>query len=163
MRVRDAEEGDLPAILNIYNEVIATSTAVFSETPVTLENRRAWRASRLAAGYRVLVADAGGEVAGFGALGPFRVGDGYRPTVEHSLHVREDRRGLGVGAALLQALVASARADGRRAMIAGMDAANTASIGLHARAEFERAALLPGVAEKWGRRLDLLLMRRELI
>lgn len=162
MQLRDSVEADLPGILSIYNAVIATSTAVFAEAPVTLENRRAWRAGRLEAGHPVLVAEEDGEVVGFGCLGPFRVGTGYGSTVEHSVHVREDRRGRGVGAGLLEALIERAVAAGRRDMIAGMDAGNAASIRLHERFGFERAALLPDVAEKWGRRLDLLFMRRRL-
>jgi len=160
--VRDAEEADLPAILLIYNAVIATTTAVFSETPVTLENRRAWRSARLEGGYPVLVAADAGEEVGFGALGPFRVGDGYRATAETSVHVREDRRGAGVGRAILTELIARAQASGRRDLIAGVDAANAASVRLHEALGFERAALLPGVAEKWGRPLDLLFLRKRL-
>ncbi|MDP8915858.1 MAG: N-acetyltransferase family protein [Pseudomonadota bacterium] len=162
MQIRDSIEADLPGMLAIYNAVIASSTAVFSEAPVTLENRRAWRAARLEAGYPVLSAEEGGEVIGFGALGPFRVGDGYRATVEHSVHVREDRRGRGVGTALLEALIRRAEAQGARDMIAGLDAANAGSIRMHERLGFESAALLPDVAEKWGRRLDLMLMRKRL-
>ena len=162
MRVRDAEEEHLPAILEIYNQVIATTTAVFSEAPVTAENRRAWRAARLEAGYPVLVAEDAGEVVGFAALGPFRLGDGYRPTAETSVHVREDRRGSGVGSALLAELIGRAKAAGLRDLLAGVDAANTGSVRLHEKHGFERAALLPGVAEKWGRPLDLLFLRRRL-
>jgi phosphinothricin acetyltransferase len=160
--IRDAEEADLPAILLIYNEVIAATTAVFSETPVTLENRRAWRAERLAQGFPVLVIEDGGEVAGFGGFGPFRSGDGYRLTVEHSVHVLADRRGRGLGRVLLEALIERALAAGKRDMIAGVEAGNADSIRMHERLGFERAALLPGVAEKWGRPLDLLLLRRRL-
>lgn len=162
MRIRDAEEADLPAVVEIYNEVIATTTAVFSVTPVTLEDRRAWRAERLAQGYPVIVAEDDGMVVGFGSYGPFRTGDAYRPTVEHSVHVRADRRGRGLGRALLQALIGRATAQGRWSTVAGVAAENTASIRMHEQLGFERAALLPGVAEKFGRRLDLLLLRKRL-
>ena len=160
--VRDSTEADLPAMLAIYNQVIADTTAVFSETPLTLENRRAWRVARLAAGHPVLVAEADGEVVGLGALGPFRLGDGYRFAVEDSVHVRADRRSSGVGSALLRALIARAEAAGRRDMIAGVDAANTGSIRLHERLGFARAALMPDLAEKFGRPLDLLFLRKRL-
>jgi phosphinothricin acetyltransferase len=162
MLIRDAVEADLPGLLEIYNGVIATTTAVFSETVVTLENRRAWWAERTGAGYPVLVAEADGEVAGFGALGPFRVGDAYRGTVEDSVHVRPDRRGGGVGSALLSELIGRAETSGRRDMIAGVDAANTASVRLHEKHGFEPAALLPALAVKWGRPMDLLFLRRRL-
>jgi phosphinothricin acetyltransferase len=161
--VRDSTEADLPAMLAIYNQVIAETTAVFSEAPVTLANRREWRASRLAADHPVLVAEQDGQVVGLGALGPFRLGDSYRHTVEDSVHVRADRRGSGVGSVLLRTLIARAQASGRRDMIAGVDAANTGSIRLHERLGFERAALMPAVAEKFGRPLDLLFLRKRLV
>jgi phosphinothricin acetyltransferase len=152
----------LPAILEIYNAVMATTTAVFSETPVTLENRRRWWAERVEQGFPVLVGDEDGEVVGFGSFGPFRAGDGYRPTVEHSVHVRADRRGRGLGGELLQALETRAIAMGKRDMIAGVEAGNAGSIRMHERLGFQRAAMLPDVAEKFGRRLDLLLLRKRL-
>lgn len=162
IEVRNAEEADLPAMLEIYNQVIATTTAVFSETPVTLENRREWRTARLTAGHAVLVAVDGLEVIGFGALGPFRKGDSYRAVVEDSVHVRADRRGAGVGSAVLRELIRRAEAARRRDMIAGVDAANAGSVRLHEKHGFARAAGLPGLAEKWGRPLDLLFLRKRL-
>lgn len=46
MLLRDATQADLPAILAIYNDVIANSNAIYTETPVTLEDRTAWLALR---------------------------------------------------------------------------------------------------------------------
>lgn len=162
MRIRDAEEADLPAVLAIYNEVIAATTAVFSETPATLESRRSWRSQRVGQGFPVLVGEEGGRVVAFGSFGPFRSGDGYRATVEHSVHVRAQDRGRGLGGRLLEALIDRAQAMGKRDMIAGVEAGNLRSIRMHERLGFERAALLPAVAEKFGRPLDLLLLRKRL-
>lgn len=162
MRIRDAEAADLSAVVSIYNEVIATTTAVFSSAPVSLENRRAWRDERLAQGFPVLVGEEDGEVVAFGSFGPFRLGDGYRPTVEHSVHVRAEARGRGLGGLLLEALIGRARALGKRDMIAGVEAGNLGSIRMHERLGFTRAALLPEVAEKFGRPMDLLFLRKRL-
>ena len=63
--VRDAGEADLPAILAIYNDVIATSTAVYSDTPSTLADRQVWWTTRVEQGYPVLVATDGSGVIGF--------------------------------------------------------------------------------------------------
>ena len=56
MQLRDAGEEDLPGILDIYNEVIANSTAIYAEEPVSLEDRLAWFRARRAQNYPVLVA-----------------------------------------------------------------------------------------------------------
>ena len=97
MELRDAAEHDLAGLVAIYNDVIATSTAVYSSTPVTLEDRRQWWRARAATGYPVLVAVDDAGVAGFSTFGDFRAWPGYRFTVEHTVHVRADRRGGGVG------------------------------------------------------------------
>ncbi len=102
MQLRDADDADLPGILAIYNEVIAHSTAVYATEPVTLAERRAWFAARRERGFPVLVAAEDGGVAGFASFGDWRgAWNGYRFTVEHSVHVREDRRGHGVGRRLV--------------------------------------------------------------
>ena len=53
MQLRDAVEEDVPGILGIYNDVIATSTAIYSYVPVTLEDRTQWWRARVAMGYPV--------------------------------------------------------------------------------------------------------------
>jgi phosphinothricin acetyltransferase len=157
--VRDAAEEHLAGILAIYNDVIATSTAVFSDEPVTLSERATWLDGRRASGYPVLVAlGADGAVEGFGSFGDFRTWPGYRTTVEHSVHVRADRRGHGIGTALLEVLIERAAGLGKHAMIAGVDAGNLASLRLHERLGFARVALLPEVARKFDRWLDLILL-----
>jgi len=158
--IGDALEEDLPGLAQIYNEVIATSTAIYSSTAVTLEDRREWWRTRTAAGYPVLVARDAQGVAGFATFGDFRAWPGYRFTVEHSVHVRADGRGRGVGTLLMQALLPRAAALGKHVMIAGVDAANAASIRFHERLGFERCAHLREVGYKFDRWLDLVFLQR---
>lgn len=158
--IAEATAADLEGVLAIYNEVIATSTAVFAYQPVTLEERRQWWRARVAQGYPVLVAYDARGVAGFASFGDFRAWPGYRFTVEHSVHVRADGRGRGIGTALMKALLLRAAALGKHVMIAGLDAGNAASIRFHERLGFERAGLLREVGYKFDRWLDLLFLQR---
>jgi phosphinothricin acetyltransferase len=158
--VRDAEAADLPGLLAIYNEVIANSTAVFSSEQVTLEERELWLRGRREQGYPVLVACDGDEVVAFGSFGDFRTWPGYRHTVEHTVHVRADRRGAGIGSTVVTELVARATALGKHVAIAGVDADNAASIRMHERLGFVRVARLPEVARKFDRWLDLVFLAR---
>lgn len=162
MDIRDAQEADLPGLVAIYNDVIATSTAVYSDVPVTLQDRRQWWQSRIASGYPVLVASEPSGVQGFATFGDFRAWPGYRYTVEHTVHVRADCRGRGVGGALLQALFPRAAVLGKHMMIAGVDAANTASIRFHERHGFERSGNLREVGRKFDRWLDLVFLQRRI-
>ena len=157
--IRDAIESDLPAILAITNEAIANTTAVWNNTPATLEARTAWMRDRQARGFPVLVATDGGKVLGFASFGDFRPFEGYLHTVEHSIYVAPEAQGRGVGKALLEALVGRARALGKHVIVGGIEAGNTASIALHTRAGFVETGRLPEVGRKFGRWLDLVFMQ----
>ena len=160
MILRAAEQADLPGILAIYNEVIASSTAIYSYVPVTLEDRAQWLSARQKQGYPVLVAIESGEVLGFATFGDFRAWPGYRYTVEHSVHIQAAHRGTGIGRRLMQALFPLALALDKHVMIGGIDAANEASIRFHQRLGFEATGRIREVGHKFGRWLDLVFMQR---
>jgi phosphinothricin acetyltransferase len=161
MQVRDAVNTDLPGILEIYNDIIRTSTAVYSVEPVAIDERRAWLDARRERGFPVLVAIDGGEVLGFASFGEWRGSwAGYRYTVEHTVHVRADVRRRGVGRELVEALLPRARDLGKHVMIGGIDAANLDSLLFHKRLGFERVAHFREVGRKFGRWLDLVFMQR---
>lgn len=162
VRIEDAGEADLPAIAAIYNEVLASSTAIFSHLPTTLAERRAWWGARRQQGYPVLVARDASGVAGFASFGDFRAWPGYRFTVEHTVHVRADARGRGAGTALLSALLARAATLGKHVMVGGVDASNAASIRFHERLGFVKAGLLKEVGYKFDRWLDLVFLQRRI-
>lgn len=162
MEIRDAGVEDVAGILAIYNEVMATSTAIYREEPATLEAHAEWFRQRTAAGYPVLVATDAAGVAGFASFGDFRPWPGYRFTVEHSVHVRGDCRGQGIGHALMVPLIARAQAMGKHVMIAGVDAENEASRRFHERLGFEQVAHFREVGFKFGRWLDLMFLQRVL-
>lgn len=162
MLIRPAGEGDLPAILAIYNDAVVNTTAIWNDDTVDLDNRRAWFAARAAQSYPVLVAEERGRVLGYGSYGDFRPFQGYRFTVENSVYVAAEARGKGAGAALLAALVDHAAAAGKHVMIAAITAGNEASVRLHARQGFVETARLGEVGFKFGRFLDLVLMERRL-
>jgi L-amino acid N-acyltransferase len=161
--IRDAGESDLPGILAIYNDVIATSTAVYRETPATLEDRAEWFRSRRQQGYPVLVAVDAAGIVGFASYGDFRTWPGYRFTVEHTVHIRADQRGRGVGTALMQPLMQRAIAQDKHVMVGGVDAANEGSLRFHERLGFERVAHLREVGFKFNRWLDLVFVQRILV
>lgn len=161
MQIRDAVPADLPQILAIYNEIIVTSTAVYSERPVDLAERQAWLAARQGQGFPVLVAAAAGAVLGFASFGEWRgAWSGYRHTVEHSVHIGAGHRGTGLGRQLVQALFPRARVLGMHVMIGSIDAANDASIRFHERLGFEQVAHFREVGRKFDRWLDLVFMQR---
>lgn len=160
MDIRDAEPGDAEGIAAIYNDAVERTTAIWNETRVDGANRRAWLADRQRAGYPVLVAvDDDSGVAGYASFGDWRAWDGYRHTVEHSVYVRADRRGDGIGEALMLALIERARASGKHVMVAAIEAGNAGSIRLHEKLGFERVGHLKEVGAKFGGWLDLAFLQ----
>ena len=110
----------------------------------------------------MLVAMKGRDVVGFASFGDFRPFPGYRHTVENSVYVDERHHRAGIGRSLVTALIERATTLNKHAMIAGIDAANTGSIGLHASLGFIEVARMPEVGCKFGRWLDLVLMQKQL-
>ena len=159
MEIRDAVESDLREITEIYNEVLLTSTAIFNDRPATVEERIGWWRGRVEQGYPVVVASHGGAVVGFATFGDFRTWPGYRYTVEGTIHVGAAARRSGVGAALLKVLIERARVAGKHVMVAGVDAANVASLQFLERHGFERVGYLSEVGYKFGRFLDLIFLQ----
>lgn len=155
MLIRDATTGDLPGILEIHNEAIANSTAIWDETLADLDERRRWLDDRRADGFPVLVADVDGAVAGYASYGVWRAKSGYRYTVENSVYVHVDHHRRGIATALMTALIERARACGIHVIVASVESSNTTSIALHERFGFRIVAQMPEVGRKFGRWLDM--------
>jgi len=160
--ISPAVRTQLAEILAIYNEVIRNTTAVYSDEEVTLANRETWFEAKAAGGYPVLVAHDGSGVLGFGTFGEFRAWPCYRHSVEHSVHVRADCRGRGVGRALILALLKAAAGVRKHVMIGAIDADNIVSIGLHQSLGFQPVGHLHEVGFKFGRWLDLRFLQRRI-
>jgi phosphinothricin acetyltransferase len=156
--IRDATEADLPAILEIYNDAVANTTAIWNETLVDLADRRDWFAARQARGFPVLVADEDGVVKGYASYGDWRAFEGFRHTVEHSVYVHREARGEGIGRLLMRELITRAASNGIHVMIACVEAGNAASIRLHERLGFRLTGTFSEVGIKFGRWLDLACM-----
>jgi len=159
-RIHDARPADLPALLAIYNDAVLNTTAIWNEQPVDLANRQAWFDARQAQGYPILVAhDDDGQVLGYSSFGDWRPFEGFRHTVEHSVYIRADQRGNGLGGALMQALIERARSIGKHVMVAAIESGNGASVRLHERLGFIVTGQMPQVGVKFGRWLDLTFMQ----
>ena len=162
--IREATEADVPRMLEIYNDVVLTTTAIYEIEPRTLEQHLEWFRHGRPAGFTQFVATVptaagASEVVGYCGLGPFRSRHCYYPTVELHLHLAQEHRGRGHGSRVLSFLIEHARAEKYHVMIAGIDATNTPSIKLHAKHGFKIAGELSQVARKFDRWLELTLMQ----
>jgi phosphinothricin acetyltransferase len=162
MRLIDCTEARHSApILEILNDAIVTSTALYDYRPRPPQAMQAWFATKRQLGAPVIgVEDEAGALLGFASWGTFRAFPAYKYTVEHSIYIHKDRRGQGLGRVLLERLIELAQADQLHVMVGGIDAANRASIELHRRLGFEHAGTIRQAGFKFGRWLDLAFYQR---
>ena len=160
--LRPARSSDLGSLADLLNGEIETGTASWTLTPKTHEEMARWIVERTGAGYPVIVAQEGTRVVGFASYGPFRRGEGYRHTVEHTVYILPEARRQGLAAALMNRLIDQAIADGHHRMIAAISSDQEPSIRMHERMGFRRVGDLPEIGRKFDRWLDLVLMVREL-
>jgi phosphinothricin acetyltransferase len=150
-------------ILAILNDAIASSTALFDYKPRAAETMVEWFRVKRAHQFPVLGAvDDAGTLLGFASYGTFRAWPAYKYTVEHSVYVHEDHRRKGVARALLTRLIAAAEEQSYHVMVGGIEAANAASIALHAELGFAYAGTIHDAGFKFGRWLDLVFYERKL-
>jgi phosphinothricin acetyltransferase len=155
--LRPARRDDCAAISAIYNHYVLHDTCTYDEEAETVEARQDWF-DKHGPLHPVLVAEAGGEVVGWGSLSSFRVRASYRHTVENSVYLRHDWQRRGVGTVILAELIRQARTLGHHAIIAGISADQPGSIAIHAKHGFVEVARLRQVGRKFGRWLDVVYM-----
>ncbi|MBS1303140.1 GNAT family N-acetyltransferase [Loktanella sp. SALINAS62] len=153
--IRDAKPDDAVAIAAIWNPVIRDTGITFTAVEKTADSLRDLIATR-----PVLVVERVGALVGFATYGPFRGGDGYRHTAEHTIHLHPDARGQGVGRILMDHLIVHARDAGIHTLWAGCSAENPGGVAFHQRLGFHQVAILPQVGRKFDRWMDLILLTK---
>jgi phosphinothricin acetyltransferase len=161
-QIRAAGEDDVPAIRDIYNEAIRTTTATFDQEEKSLQDRMDWF-HRLNEGYPVIVAERGGQVAGFAAMQPYSERGAYRHTGAVAIYVDSRHRRQGIGRALLAELLRRSREETRlHTALALICAENEPSIRLHEAFGFEEVGRIREVGVKFGRVLDVVFLQKML-
>jgi L-amino acid N-acyltransferase YncA len=144
-------------ILAIFNDAIAHSTVVYDYRPRTMETMAAWFEAKRKGNYPVIgLENESGELMGFSSYGTFRTFPAYKYTAEHSVYVDARFRRRGLGKRLLQEIITAAQQQNYHTLIGVIDASNAVSIGLHEAFGFTRCGMIPQVAFKFGRWLDVL-------
>ncbi len=157
--IRPAKLEDLPAITEIYNEAVQSTTATFDIEGKTLEEQNLWF-ERHGGKHPVVVAEGNGVVRGWAAITKWSDRLAYAGTAEVSLYVKEEYRGQGMGRKLLDDLIARGERAGLHTLIARIAEGNQVSIHLHEALGFSLIGVMKEVGEKFGRLLDIYLMQK---
>jgi phosphinothricin acetyltransferase len=159
--VRDASEADAAACAAIYRPYV-TGTAVSFEIEPPSDDEMAARIRESLHAYAWLVAEVGGEVAGYAYARPFAAREAYRWSCETSIYLSPDRRRRGLGRALYEALLARLTDRGFRVAVAKMTLPNDASEGLHEALGFRPVGVHRRIGFKNGAWYDVAISQRDL-
>ena len=157
--IRPYQTEDTQAILDITNYNILHSTALYDYNIRTYEQQKAILDDKLAKNFPVIVAEANGQVVGFGMYSEFRFREAYKFTVEHSVYVANDYHGKGIGNLLLAELIALAKAQKLHTMIAVIDAENQGSVLFHEKFGFKTVGIIKESGYKFNRWLHSVFMQ----
>jgi len=160
--IRYANYNDLAAILDIYNDAILNTTAVYDYKPHTIEDRISWYEKKTHDGFPVWVCEQNNQVVGFATFGPFRAWPAYKYTIEHSVYVHKEYRGKQIGTNLLHELITFANTKGYATLVAGIDDSNEGSKLMHEKFGFTKSGVIEKAGYKFGKWLDLAFYQYQL-
>ncbi|HEY2069459.1 MAG TPA: GNAT family N-acetyltransferase [Rhizomicrobium sp.] len=161
--IRRATDGDLPALLHIYNHYVATTPITFDVEPRTLDQRRDWFTQFAAGGrHQCFVAVADGEAIGWSSSGRFKERAAYDTSVEASVYLAPAHHGKGLGHRLYSTLFAALATEDVHRVYGGITLPNAASIGLHKVFGFKHIGTQHEVGRKFGKFWDVALYERAL-
>jgi L-amino acid N-acyltransferase YncA len=157
--IRNYQECDAPAILDIINDSILNTAHNYDYEPKSPGEILKLFEGKIQEGFPILVGEVNGEVVGYATFGKFRAKPGYNKTIEHSIYLNKKAQGIGLGSEMMRQLIQIASDKGYHVMIAGMDSENSGSYRFHARFGFKEVARMPEVGFKFGKWQSLVFMQ----
>ncbi|MBP7735574.1 MAG: N-acetyltransferase [Spirochaetes bacterium] len=152
--IRNALKKDMLAINDIYNYYVQNSTCTYQTKLELIENRYIWFDEHNDY-YPIIVAEINNDVIGWASISKFKNREAYKPTVENSIYIRHDKLFNGLGAILLDELIKLSKSNSYHSIIAGISGDQEASIKLHEKFGFTKAAHLKEVGYKFDKWLDV--------
>ena len=152
--IRDATKADARQICDIYNYYIENTNITFEVEPLLTEEIAA-RITRISSAYPYLVCEKDGYVAGYAYAGPWKDRAAYLYSSEISVYLKSGSEGIGIGSALMEALLAKLRRTNLRCIISGITIPNDRSIALHEKYGFKKIGQFPQVGYKNAQWLDV--------
>lgn len=162
MEIRNYKTDDVHPILEIINDNILNSTALYDYNIRNIETQIAIFDDKLKKGFPIIVAVYENKVVGFGYYSEFRFREAYKFTVEHSVYVNKNYHGKGIGKILIENLIELAKAQKLHTMIGVIDSENQNSIDFHQKFGFEIVGTIKDSGFKFDRWLHSVIMQKML-
>jgi phosphinothricin acetyltransferase len=157
--IRKADVTDVPAITEIYNEAVLTTTATFDIEPKSVSSQREWFQAH---GVKnpILVAVIVNDVIGWASLSEYSTRCAYADTAELSVYVKASFRNQGIGKKLMQAILDEGNKVGLHTVISRIAGGNEISVHLHKQFGFQDVGVMKEVGKKCGKLLDVYIMQK---
>lgn len=169
MRIREAEEGDVQSMADIYNYYVANSTATFDLEAQSYQDRADWLNEHKKHDLPVFVIEQSEpennqahKIIGFAGLSFYHSRCGYRLTVEPCMYLDSASCHSGFGQQLMNRIMTAAQEKGYHVIVALVCSENEASIRLAKKHGFELVGQLKEVGRKFDRWLDVSLLQKVL-
>lgn len=159
--IRPVVQGDLPALLDIYNHYVVHTPVTFDLEPRTLAQRQAWLDQFAPTGrHRCFVADRDGRAIGYACSAKFKEKEAYATSIETSIYLAPEAAGQGLGRRLYQALLDALKSEDIHRAFGGVTLPNAASVGVHLSLGFEHIGTYHQIGRKFGKYWDVALYLR---
>ncbi|MFZ1060690.1 MAG: arsinothricin resistance N-acetyltransferase ArsN1 family A [Candidatus Rokuibacteriota bacterium] len=159
IEVRPATPGDAGAICLIYNQGIEDRVATLETDLRTPDERRQWLAGR-GPRHPVIVAEARGDVVGWGSLNVFSPRKAYDSVADFSIYIERGWRGKGVGSRLLERLIELARELGYHKLVLSAFPWNTGGMALYQKLGFRTVGIYKEQGRLDGKWVDTIIMEK---
>jgi L-amino acid N-acyltransferase YncA/2-polyprenyl-3-methyl-5-hydroxy-6-metoxy-1,4-benzoquinol methylase len=156
MRIAPMTQAHARGVLDVHQAGLDTGNASFE---TTAPDWIRWEASHVP-GHRFVALDEHGDVIGWVAASPVSSRCVYAGVLEHSVYVRPDQQGQGVGRMLLDVYIAATEAAGVWTLQSGIFPENQASLALHRQAGFRVVGTRERIGRHHGRWRDVVFVER---
>ena len=153
--IRNLEESDAIAVLDIYQQGLDTGEASFESSAPDWDSwdKKYHRFGRL-------LAQQNNQIQGWAALAPVSLRDCYRGVAEVSVYVAGNHLGRGIGNNLMAALVEASEENGIWSLYSSIFPENEATLRLHLRHGFRQVGVRERIAQQHGRWRDTMILER---
>jgi phosphinothricin acetyltransferase len=157
--VRAASSADAAAICTIYNQGIEDRVATLETELRTPEERRRWLAAR-GPRHPVIVAEAGGDLVGWGSLNVFNPRKAYDHVADFSIYIERRWRGKGVGSRLLARLIELGCELGYHKLVLSAFPTNPGGMALYQKFGFRTVGIYKEQGKLDGQWVDTIIMEK---
>lgn len=157
--LRQATQADLPALIEIYNHYVTTSHCTFDTAPFDLSSRQPWWDQFNGERHQCWLASDGEKTLGYACTGVFKTKPAYDTSVEISVYVAPGSDGRGIGQSLYEVVLPQLPQHDVHRAYAGIALPNDASIRLHEKFGFKKAAHFTEVGYKFDRYWDVVWLQ----